>query len=41
MRSSPPRSSNSIDRFADIGGTLVGVCALLFLVLWYLSHVLP
>jgi hypothetical protein len=41
MRSSVRRNPSSIDRFADFGGTLVGACALLFLLCWYLSHLLP
>ncbi|MEA3077273.1 MAG: hypothetical protein QOF60_2181 [Actinomycetota bacterium] len=42
MRSSIHRNpSTTTDRFADFGGTLVGACALLFLLCWYLSHLLP
>jgi hypothetical protein len=41
MRSSVHgRNPGSTDRFADFGGTLVGVAALLFLLCWYLAHVL-
>jgi hypothetical protein len=33
-------TSSTSDRFADVGGTVVGVVALCFFVLWYLAHLL-